>query len=174
MPWVCAKLPSPRSSSTWLQLPSCILSPASLNLHDAFSSILLFRVLHFQRKHFFFRLLLRLRDPRSLQIYPVLVLDYVWCAPAPSPLSASHRTELTLPSAARSSILSLLGSAISEGYLEIEDYDETFRFGQRKGAQNAVHLKVLSGKFWTRVFRCVRARSPQAVPEPGALPSDVR
>ena len=168
MPWVCAKLPSPRSSSTWLQLPSCILSPASLNLHDAFSSILLFRVLHFQRKHFFFRLLLRLRDPRSLQIYPVLVLDYVWCAPPrpePSLRVAPDRLALTLPSAARSSILSLLGSAISEGYLEIEDVDQSFAFGQPKAAAGgaAVHLKVLSGKFWTRVFRCVFIPSPSAI-----------
>ena len=54
---------------------------------------------------------------------------------------------------ARTSILSVLRSAISTGYLEVEDYDETFRFGNPKGASNAVHLRVNSGKFWTRVFR---------------------
>ncbi|KAI1789906.1 cyclopropane-fatty-acyl-phospholipid synthase [Ganoderma leucocontextum] len=53
---------------------------------------------------------------------------------------------------ARSSILSVLQSAISSGYLEVEDYDETFRFGNPKDATNSVHLRVTSGKFWTRVF----------------------
>ncbi|KAI0739615.1 cyclopropane-fatty-acyl-phospholipid synthase [Daedaleopsis nitida] len=53
---------------------------------------------------------------------------------------------------ARTSILSLLTSAISVGYLEIEDYDETFHFGDPKASTNAVHLKVLDGKFWPRVF----------------------
>nr|VWP00309.1 Septin-type G domain-containing protein [Ganoderma boninense] len=53
---------------------------------------------------------------------------------------------------ARSSILSVLQSAISTGYLEVEDYDETFRFGNPKSVSNSVHLRVNSGKFWTRVF----------------------
>ena len=54
--------------------------------------------------------------------------------------------------AARSSILSVLEAAIQVGYLEIEDEDETFHFGTPKAGGVAAHLKVLSGKFWTRVF----------------------
>ncbi|EJF60808.1 cyclopropane-fatty-acyl-phospholipid synthase [Dichomitus squalens LYAD-421 SS1] len=53
---------------------------------------------------------------------------------------------------ARSSILSLLSSAIVSGYLVVEDYDETFRFGNPKTTTNCVHLRVTSGRFWTRVF----------------------
>ncbi|KAI0699495.1 cyclopropane-fatty-acyl-phospholipid synthase [Cerioporus squamosus] len=52
---------------------------------------------------------------------------------------------------ARSSIMSMLRSAISVGQLEIQDRDETFRFGPPK-SDNVVRLRVLSGKFWTRVF----------------------
>ena len=56
-------------------------------------------------------------------------------------------------SAARTSILTLLSDAIHDGYLEVEDIDQTFHFGNPKTASNVVHLKIISGKFWTRVFR---------------------
>ncbi|KAL1942217.1 hypothetical protein VTO73DRAFT_6281 [Trametes versicolor] len=53
---------------------------------------------------------------------------------------------------ARSSILSVLRSAIAVGYMRIEDRDDTFHFGNEKTDGAVVHLKVVSGKFWTRVF----------------------
>ncbi|KAH9939659.1 cyclopropane-fatty-acyl-phospholipid synthase [Epithele typhae] len=57
-----------------------------------------------------------------------------------------------LTSFARSSVLHVLSSAIQVGSLEIEDVDQTFRFGPSKSSTLSVRLKVTSGKFWTRVF----------------------
>ncbi|KAI0631650.1 cyclopropane-fatty-acyl-phospholipid synthase [Trametes polyzona] len=53
---------------------------------------------------------------------------------------------------ARSSILTVLRSAVVVGYMRIEDRDETFHFGNEKTGGAVVRLKVLNGKFWTRVF----------------------
>ncbi|KAI0357092.1 cyclopropane-fatty-acyl-phospholipid synthase [Trametes cingulata] len=53
---------------------------------------------------------------------------------------------------ARTSILSVLRSAVKVGYMRIEDRDETFYFGNEKTGGAEVHMKVLSGKFWTRIF----------------------
>ncbi|KAI0366500.1 cyclopropane-fatty-acyl-phospholipid synthase [Pilatotrama ljubarskyi] len=53
---------------------------------------------------------------------------------------------------ARSSILSVLRSAISVGYMRIEDRDQTFCFGNDKTAGVVVHMRVLNGRFWTRIF----------------------
>ncbi|KAI0808152.1 cyclopropane-fatty-acyl-phospholipid synthase [Fomes fomentarius] len=71
--------------------------------------------------------------------------------------STLHDTKSTPPYSylttfARSSILALLAAAVSEGSLEIQDYDETFHFGQEVATHSVVHIKVLSPKFWTRVF----------------------
>ncbi|KAH9849100.1 cyclopropane-fatty-acyl-phospholipid synthase [Lenzites betulinus] len=59
---------------------------------------------------------------------------------------------------ARSSILSVLRSAIVVGHMRIEDRDETFHFGTPasdktgSGGGSVVRLKVHNGRFWTRVF----------------------
>ncbi|KAH9895744.1 cyclopropane-fatty-acyl-phospholipid synthase [Cubamyces lactineus] len=53
---------------------------------------------------------------------------------------------------ARSSIVAVLKSAVVVGYLCIEDRDATFHFGNEKTDGTVVHLRVLSGKFWTRIF----------------------
>ena len=43
-------------------------------------------------------------------------------------------------------------SAIAVGYMRIEDRDDTFHFGNEKAGGAVVRIKVLHGKFWTRVF----------------------
>ncbi|KAI0776930.1 cyclopropane-fatty-acyl-phospholipid synthase [Trametes elegans] len=53
---------------------------------------------------------------------------------------------------ARSSIIAVMRSAIAVGYMRIEDRDDTFHFGNEKAGGAVVRLKVLHGKFWTRVF----------------------
>ncbi|KAI0654338.1 cyclopropane-fatty-acyl-phospholipid synthase [Cubamyces menziesii] len=53
---------------------------------------------------------------------------------------------------ARSSIVAILRSAVVVGYMCIEDRDTTFHFGTEKTDGTVVHLRVLSGKFWTRIF----------------------
>ena len=136
--------------------------PASLYLHDAFAvhTLALLGLFH-QRKRTLVRVgLLRLRHAAPQPARTLLLLGYVWYdvlirrAPPPPSLTVSVSMSVSL-STARTSILSMLRSAISVGQLVIEDHDETFRFGSPK-SDPVVHLKVHSGKFWTRVFRCAR------------------
>ncbi len=100
--------------------------------------------------------------PCRVRRAPVILRPCISASPHPIPswlcsvcynmTPPCRHTHSTCLSAARSSIMSMLRSAISVGRLEIEDYDETFRFGSPK-SDNVIRLKVLSGKFWTRVFR---------------------
>ncbi|CDO68537.1 hypothetical protein BN946_scf184998.g34 [Trametes cinnabarina] len=53
---------------------------------------------------------------------------------------------------ARSSILAMLRSTITAGFICIEDCDDTFCFGSEKTGGAIVRIKVHNGKFWTRVF----------------------
>ncbi|KAI0667406.1 cyclopropane-fatty-acyl-phospholipid synthase [Trametes maxima] len=53
---------------------------------------------------------------------------------------------------ARTSILSVLRSSIVVGYMRIDDRDHTFHFGNEKSPGPAVRIRVLNGKFWTRLF----------------------
>ena len=89
--------------------------------------------------------------------YPFLTLfGTSHAAPASHPegsLTAPLSAPLHL--AARSSIVAILKSAVVVGYMCIEDRDATFHFGNEKTDGNVVHLRVLSGKFWTRIFSLV-------------------
>ncbi|KAI0641779.1 cyclopropane-fatty-acyl-phospholipid synthase [Trametes meyenii] len=53
---------------------------------------------------------------------------------------------------ARASILSVLRTSIVVGYMRIDDRDHTFHFGNEKSAGPVVRIRVLNGKFWTRLF----------------------
>ncbi|KAJ3754573.1 cyclopropane-fatty-acyl-phospholipid synthase [Lentinula raphanica] len=53
---------------------------------------------------------------------------------------------------ARSSILSVLNSAISVGQLTITDSEGTHTYGRHRKGGNAVHLKVVNEAFWLRLM----------------------
>jgi hypothetical protein len=54
-------------------------------------------------------------------------------------------------SSARSSILSVLGDAITVGHLTISDTEGTHHYGRYKDC-NDVHLQVINDNFWSRIL----------------------
>ncbi|KAG5643582.1 hypothetical protein DXG03_000635 [Asterophora parasitica] len=55
-------------------------------------------------------------------------------------------------SLARSSILSVLGSAITIGHLTISDSEGTHYYGRYQKGCNDVHLKIVNDNFWLRIL----------------------
>lgn len=52
---------------------------------------------------------------------------------------------------ARSSIQSFLQRGLIHGHLRLEDRDGIYDYG-KLGSGNSVHVRVLSDRFWNRVF----------------------
>ncbi|OBZ73209.1 Tuberculostearic acid methyltransferase UfaA1 [Grifola frondosa] len=65
--------------------------------------------------------------------------------------SSPNRRSLTT-SIARSSLISMLERVINNGALEIEESNGTIHIGQQSKCRNVARIRVLSPKFWTRVF----------------------
>ncbi|KAG7446008.1 putative cyclopropane fatty acid synthase [Guyanagaster necrorhizus] len=57
-----------------------------------------------------------------------------------------------IASFARQSILSALTSAISSGYLIVDDAEGSHTYGSNKKGCNLVHIKVISDNFWLRLM----------------------
>lgn len=53
---------------------------------------------------------------------------------------------------ARSSIISVLGDAITTGHLTISDSEGTHYYGRYQKGCNDVHLKVVNDNFWLRIL----------------------
>lgn len=62
---------------------------------------------------------------------------------------------MTSSCVARSSLISVLESAIQVGYLTVIETDGTYTFGTNTKGCNTVTLRVLNDDFWTRVLMCV-------------------
>ncbi|KAJ7477247.1 cyclopropane-fatty-acyl-phospholipid synthase [Mycena galericulata] len=67
-------------------------------------------------------------------------------------LSLSFRPYSWLCAFARTSILAVLGDAITVGHLTIADIDGTHYYGHYRKGCNDVHLKVVNDNFWLRLM----------------------
>ncbi len=57
-----------------------------------------------------------------------------------------------IASFARQSILSALTSAISSGYLIVDDAEGSHTYGSNEKGCNVVHIKVINDNFWLRLM----------------------
>lgn len=56
---------------------------------------------------------------------------------------------------ARTSILTVLGDAITVGHLTISDSEGTHYYGKYQKGCNDVHLNIVNDNFWLRILLCV-------------------
>jgi len=69
-------------------------------------------------------------------------------------ISSTWRTDqnLTFPTLARGSIVTVLDDAINVGHLTISDSEGTYYYGNYQKGCNDVHIKITNGNFWLRIL----------------------